>query len=377
MEDDPFLQPLTKADELLMSVYGDTIHLNDGCQLDGGIEDNKLWLRRWLRVVACDLKLWEVPRRCNLGKRFVNLLANEFKGVRLRQWNSERVIVFAAVILNRRSNVKEAKEIKKVIQQRLDMWEAGQFTALCNEVMKGAESVAPFCTAGDWKEDGVSENVAARYNSMVLSGKIRSAVRFATERGQGGPYSPDDACSKTGRPVIDVLRDKYPKINIPDEDENGKVPGFEEYSHCWVGTPHTSSGEAISDVSKKLHGAAGPGGVDAQQLQSWILRHGTASENLRHELALWSEWLANESPPYAAFCALNAKRAVALDKKPGVRPIGIGEIYMRLWRRKTYFRVLEMMLALRVEVISSALVWSVEWRGACILSEKHGPKRGG
>ena len=207
MEDDPFLQPLTKADELLMSVYGDTIHLNDGCQLDGGIEDNKLWLRRWLRVVACDLKLWEVPRRCNLGKRFVNLLANEFKGVRLRQWNSERVIVFAAVILNRRSNVKEAKEIKKVIQQRLDMWEAGQFTALCNEVMKGAESVAPFCTAGDWKEDGVSENVAARYNSMVLSGKIRSAVRFATERGQGGPYSPDDACSKTGRPVIDVLRD--------------------------------------------------------------------------------------------------------------------------------------------------------------------------
>ena len=325
MEEDPFLQPLGDADKLLMGVYGDTIHLNNGHHLDGGIADDKIWQRRWTRVVGCDLSLWEVPRRCNLGKRFVNQLANEFRGVRLRQWNSERVIVFAAVILNRRSGVVNAKEIKTLIEQCLDLWDAGRFAELCNDVVKGAQSVARSCTEEEWKRDGVSENVAAKFNSMVLSGKIRSAVRFATERGEGGPYRPDDPCSKTGRPVIDILREKYPKIRIPEKNAKGKVPGFDDYNYCWVTTPHTSSGWAIMDVAKKLSGAAGPGGVDALQLQSWVLRHGTASENLRNELALWSEWLSNESPPYAAYRALNAKRAVALDKKPGVRPLGIGE----------------------------------------------------
>ena len=202
-------------------------------------------------------------------------------------------------------------------------------------MVTGEESVTPSRTTDDWKEDGVSENVAAnaKYNSMVLSGKIRSAVRFATERGLGGPYRPDDACTKTGRPVIDILREKFPKIRIPDMDANGKVPGFEEYSNCSVAPPHTSCGESILETVRKLHGAAGPGGVDALQLQSWVIRHGTASENLRQELALWSEWLANESPPFAAYRALNAKRALALDKLPGVRPIGIGEVYMRLWAK--------------------------------------------
>jgi hypothetical protein len=41
------LQPLTRADELLLDVYGDTIHLNDGTHLDGSVADDKIWQRRW------------------------------------------------------------------------------------------------------------------------------------------------------------------------------------------------------------------------------------------------------------------------------------------------------------------------------------------
>ena len=35
--------------------------------------------------------------------------------------------------------------------------------------------------------------------------------------------------------------------------------------------------------------------------------------------------MANSSPPRAAYCALMACFLVALDKRPGVRPVGIGE----------------------------------------------------
>ena len=43
----------------------------------------------------------------------------------------------------------------------------------------------------------------------------------------------------------------------------------------------------------------------------------------------WVEWLGNDSPPWAAYRALMACRLVALDKQPGVRLLGIGEV----WRR--------------------------------------------
>ena len=35
--------------------------------------------------------------------------------------------------------------------------------------------------------------------------------------------------------------------------------------------------------------------------------------------------MANSYPPWAAYCTLMACRLVALDKRPGVRPVGIGE----------------------------------------------------
>ena len=47
-------------------------------------------------------------------------------------------------------------------------------------------------------------------------------------------------------------------------------------------------------------------------------------------MAAWVEWLGNTHPPWAAYRALMACRLVALDKQPGVRPVGIGEVHRRL-----------------------------------------------
>ena len=49
------------------------------------------------------------------------------------------------------------------------------------------------------------------------------------------------------------------------------------------------------------------------------------SKELRVLVASLADWMANSSPPRAAYCALMACRLVALDKRPGVHPVGIGE----------------------------------------------------
>ena len=89
----------------------------------------------------------------------------------------------------------------------------------------------------------------------------------------------------------------------------------------------------VEAVSSRLSGAAGPGGTDAVELSNWLLRFGRESEALREEMAAWTNWLANTSPPWAAYRALMANRLVALDKQPGTRPVGIGEVYRRLWAK--------------------------------------------
>ena len=38
-----------------------------------------------------------------------------------------------------------------------------------------------------------------------------------------------------------------------------------------------------------------------------------------------NEWMSNSSPYWATYCALMACCLVALDKRPGASPVGIGE----------------------------------------------------
>jgi hypothetical protein len=72
-------------------------------------------------------------------------------------------------------------------------------------------------------------------------------------------------------------------------------------------------------------------GVEAGFVDGGCDRHGDHSGRLRDAMATWVDWLSNGSPPYAAYRAVNTVRTVALDKSLGVRPLGIGESWMRLW----------------------------------------------
>ena len=40
--------------------------------------------------------------------------------------------------------------------------------------------------------------------------------------------------------------------------------------------------------------------------------------------------MGNGRPPWAAYRALMSGRLIALDKQPGIRPVGVGEIWWRL-----------------------------------------------
>ena len=58
--------------------------------------------------------------------------------------------------------------------------------------------------------------------------------------------------------------------------------------------------------------------------------YGNTSDFLCETLAALTRRLAKTLVPWEDIRALKAKRLIALDKSPGVRPIGIGEVFDRL-----------------------------------------------
>jgi hypothetical protein len=208
----------------------------------------------------------------------------------------------------------------------MDLWDQGSFQALVDDTEQEALSKVSKPRAQD------DESIARAFNARVLSGRLRSAVRNLTSREAGGVLSADGICSKTGRPVVDVLREKHPDIRDPPS-VGGATGAFERYPLLPTAIPVCVTGDTVEQVAAKLSGAAGPGGTDAVDLRSLLLRFGTESAAFREEMAAWASWIANDSPPWAAYRALMAARLIALDKSPSVRPVGIGEIYRSLWAK--------------------------------------------
>ena len=73
----------------------------------------------------------------------------------------------------------------------------------------------------------------------------------------------------------------------------------------------------------KLSGSSGTLGNEAIELRNWLLFFRCVSKEFRVVVANLADWVANSSPPGAAYLALMACCLVALNKRPGVCPVGI------------------------------------------------------
>ena len=67
-----------------------------------------------------------------------------------------------------------------------------------------------------------------------------------------------------------------------------------------------------------MYRGAGPGGVNASQIQLWLKKNGRFSKFLCKELALFIEGLSNESSPWAAMQAFMAEQLLTLNKLPKI-----------------------------------------------------------
>ena len=176
------------------------------------------------------------------------------------------------------------------------------------------------------KNDNDRDNVVKIFTRLMLQGKIRPAVIWLTER-VGGVLDPGEKMSSdTDMSVLDMLKLKHPDSKVPSQlalykCKDDEIPVWEDVE---------VNGSHVLQVARMIQGGAGPGGSDSTHWQDSLMRFGAHSERLRESVAELIKGLANSIIPWQEIRALMANRLIALDKCPGVRPVGIGEALRRI-----------------------------------------------
>ena len=125
--------------------------------------------------------------------------------------------------------------------------------------------------------------------------------------------------------VLEVLKSKHPYAQQATAEAliQGPVPSPSHPVIC-------DSINAASIHTAALHtkGAAGPSGLDAHCWRRLCTSFKSASHDLCHALALVAKRLCTTLVDPSCLSAFLACQLIALDKCPGVRPIGICETVM-------------------------------------------------
>ena len=95
-------------------------------------------------------------------------------------------------------------------------------------------------------------------------------------------------------------------------------------------------GALIRTAALHTNGSAGPSGLDALRLCT-SFQH--ASTDLFNSLALVARKICTTYVDPQGLAALTANRLIALDKCPGVHPIGVGEIVRRIISKAVLFAI--------------------------------------
>ena len=156
-------------------------------------------------------------------------------------------------------------------------------------------------------------------------GKLKEATRLISDEGRS-QVLPLNKYVDEHKTVRDILLKKHPAgedlqpIVLSEPTERSVHPViFEEIS-----------GVSILEAALHTEGSAGPSGLDAYAWKRMCSSFQKASMDLCAAVAMTARRIASAFVDPGPLIPLTACRLVALDKCPGVRPIGVGEVVRRI-----------------------------------------------
>uniref|UniRef100_A0A0G4FPG3 Uncharacterized protein n=1 Tax=Chromera velia CCMP2878 TaxID=1169474 RepID=A0A0G4FPG3_9ALVE len=312
-----------EADNLMQDAYGCTRQTDTPRPSQA-----TFWEKAHRIAVTTTPSGWYALPRRSTGRRFVLGLTKIIQQLRQNTITSDVVMGFLDLLLRRDQRVKGGAQVWQLIEHRLDQWDRGEegVKALLTEALRLSERATAMRQSpprkSEEQEKAAGLDETRRFRTMVQGGEIRRGTRGLTGREKGGVLEAGDEFVKKGKTyqVGTVLEEKHPAPTLPHTDglefpEDGTLPFLENL----LITPCD-----VVLLARRMQGSAGPSGFDSANLRAALLSYGRESSQLCNEIAKLATDMSNTVMEWRQIRALMGGRLVALDKCPGVRPVGIG-----------------------------------------------------
>ena len=245
------------------------------------------------------------------------------EGSQIELFTLTAAMTLPSLILQKPYPVSKTKEYVKCIERRMTQWRDGGIDSLHQECLTIQQhqqllKVTP------------RDNLATSFTNFAMQGKVKSALHLLSSDSRDSPLSLDkDTTSSTGSDnVRDILhkrhppsRPVYPSAILPEEEASSPTHPI---------LFRSITGQPVCTTAIRMEGAAGPSGLNAADWRRMCSSFHDASRDLCNTVAAVGHRLYTIFVDYVGLKVLTSCRLIAMDKQPGVRPIGIGEVARRI-----------------------------------------------
>lgn len=222
------------------------------------------------------------------------------------------VLVLPNLLLQKPSGSSKTADHRKLLEERLECWESGKL----DELIKDGLTIQRKLLQSSRKQPSVSQ----LFVRHMLNGKLNAATRLLETEGSGGilPLS---------NTVIETLKEKHPPA--APATKNSLLHGpVEEVPPSYFDDINE---QKIARAIRTTKGAAGPSNISGEFIQHYChKKFSVAGQSFREALARLARKLATKQVHPKDLASWTACKLIPLDKQPGVRPIGVGEILRRV-----------------------------------------------
>ena len=164
-----------------------------------------------------------------------------------------------------------------------------------------------------------ADDEALQFRKLMQKGRVNPSLRLLSKNEPKGLVELNKQTREDLKSLHPRAEKASPETKLQEDPRPAAAYLFESID-----------GETIWKTAIRTDGSAGPSGLNAKHLKSLLSKklHGEAAVELREAIAKLARKLATEQCEYIE--ALTARRLIPLDKDPGVRPIGVGEVIMRV-----------------------------------------------
>ena len=234
--------------------------------------------------------------------------STDFQGIALKVY-----MVLPSLLLQKPdAKSKSALHLAR-LKERLELWKSGQLNTLLRECRRIQSKLAS-------SKRRAPEDTARIFSKLVFEGKINAALKLLSNDSNG--------VLELTEQTMNELYEKHPEPS-PIEEHSLLFGPIEQVLPC-VFDPIDE--QSILKAAQSTKGACGPSALDADQYRHLLVsrKYKQEGKELREQLALLAKKLATTVVDPKTLEAYTACRLVPLDKAPGVRPIGVGEVLRRI-----------------------------------------------